>query len=218
MIDLVLLVASIAVVDSLNPTTIVPALYLATGTRPVRSVLGFSAGVFVVNLVGGVIALGVGNKIADLVPKPSASLVHWGEVVLGGVALTGAGILWHRRHAVHGAVTRAELGVHRMAPLAGATIAAVELPTAFPYFAVIAAVAASSETVAVQVALLVLFNVLFLAPVIAIAGVRAVAGSRADPVFTRSRSTVLQHAGALAAGLVGLLGTVLLVLGLIGLT
>src|SRR3954447_9390294 len=42
------LVVSIALADSINPSTIVPALFLATGSRPRAAVTAFAAGVLVV--------------------------------------------------------------------------------------------------------------------------------------------------------------------------
>ena len=44
--------AAIAVVDSLNPSTVGPALYLATAPNARRGVAAFTAGVAVVSLVG----------------------------------------------------------------------------------------------------------------------------------------------------------------------
>ena len=112
---------------------------------------------------------------------------------------------------------RVEVGAHRFAPLAGFTIMAVELPTAFPYFAVIGGLAASNQAIAVQVALLVVFNVVFLAPVIAIAVVRAFAGPRAEHLLARIRGLVLRHAGVVVAVLVLTVGAVLAALGAVGL-
>ena len=48
-------VVLIAVADSLNPSTVAPALYLAAGKIAVRSLLGFTAGVLVVSVVGGLL-------------------------------------------------------------------------------------------------------------------------------------------------------------------
>ena len=48
-----LVVAGIAAVDSLNPTTIGPALLLTMSAKPVRHILEFAVGVFLVNLAGG---------------------------------------------------------------------------------------------------------------------------------------------------------------------
>ena len=56
----------------------------------------------------------------------------------------------------------------RSSALLGATITAVELPTAFPYFAAIAAIVGSGVGPARQVILLLLFNVCFVLPLLVI--------------------------------------------------
>ena len=182
-----------------------------------RAILGFTAGAFAVNLVGGIVLLGVGARIAELAPHPRPDLLHWGEIVVGVAAIVGAGVLWRRRGQLRERFARAELVAHRFAPLAGATVAAVELPTAVPYFAVIAALSASDQPPAVQILLIVVFNVIFLAPVLAIALARAFAGPRAEAVLARIRALVLHHSGAAAAWLSLALGVALVVLGLVGL-
>ena len=217
MIDLVVLVVSVALVDSLNPTTIVPALYLATGPRAVSGILGFAGGVFVVNMLGGTVVLVLGHRLADLAWRPSQNSLHLGELVLGLFAIAGSSVLWRRRDRVGALLARAESGMHRAAPIAGASLAAVELPTAFPYFAVVAAVMTANQSLVAQIMLLVLFNVVFLAPVIAIAVLRAVAGHRAVDLLTAARSLILRHAGTLVASLVLFFGIALVTLGIVGL-
>ena len=218
MIHLLLIVVAVALVDSLlNPTTILPSLYLATTPRPVRGILGFAAGAFVTSLAGGLVLLAVGDRLAHAVPRPSDDLVHWTELCLGAVALVSAGVLWWQRDRVSASFAKAELGAHRYAPLAGVTITAAELPTALPYFAVIASVAASNEAIPAQVFLLVVFNLVFLGPVFVIALVRALAGPRAIGMIERVRALTLAHAGAVVAGLSLLVGVVLVALGAVGL-
>jgi cytochrome c biogenesis protein CcdA len=210
------LVVSVALVDSLNPGTIVPALYLATGPRPVRAVLGFALGFFTVNVLGGIAALLLGHEIARRVSHPGQTHLHLGEIAVGLLAIAASGVMWRRRHGVEAAVAKAETRVTRIAPVAGATIAAVELPTAIPYFAVIAALAGSSQPTAALVGLVVLFNLIFLAPVVAIALLRALAGPRAVELLTRARRFVLRYAGVVAALVVLALGIALVVLGVAG--
>ena len=64
--------------------------------------------------------------------------------------------------------------------------------------------------------LLIVFNVLFLAPVIAIAVMRGLAGVRGVDVLGRIRSVMLRHAGPAVASLVGAVGVALIVLGAVG--
>ncbi len=216
MTGLVALVVSVALVDSLNPGTIVPALYLATGPRAVRAVLGFALGFFTVNVLGGIAALLLGHELARRVPHPRQDLIHVGEVVVGLLAIAASGVMWRGRHGVEAAVASAETRVTRVAPVAGATIAAFELPTALPYLAVIAALAASEQRTAALVMLVVLFNLIFLAPVVAIALLRALAGPRAVEMLTRTRRLVLRYAGLVVTIVVLALGIALVTIGAAG--
>ncbi len=216
MTGLAALVVSVALVDSLNPGTIVPALYLATGPRAVRAVLGFALGFFTLNVLVGIAALLLGHELAHRVPHPGQAHLHIGEVVVGLLAIAASGVMWRRRHGVEAAVASAETRVTRVAPVAGATIAAIELPTALPYFAVIAALAGSEQQTAALVGLVVLFNLIFLAPVVAIALLRALAGPRAVEMLTRARRLVLRYAGPVAALVVMALGIALVAIGVAG--
>jgi cytochrome c biogenesis protein CcdA len=71
---------------------------------------------------------------------------------------------------------RWRIGVHT-----GASLAAVELPTAAPYFAVIAGIVASNASLAQEIVLLVLYNVAFVLLLLAIIMLVLFAGERADP-------------------------------------
>ena len=216
MADLVILVVSVAAIDSLNPSTIVPALFLISGQRPYRAVTGFAAGVFAVNLAGGIVALVVGQRIAEIVPHPSLNAKHWSEVAVGVVALAAAYVLWHRRRLVSAQFARADVQTHRIAPLTGVTIALVELPTAFPYFAVIAAIVGSDAGIVAAVAMLVLFNIVFLAPALMIMAARAAAGDYAFVMIERARRLLIRYAGSLIAGIVLVLALALIAVGAAG--
>src|ERR687883_10768 len=88
MLGLLLVVASIAVFDSLNPSTIGPALYLATTRRGPRTVGAFALGVFVVSFAGGlVLALGPGQLLLSLVPRPKPTTKHLIELAAGAIVL-----------------------------------------------------------------------------------------------------------------------------------
>ena len=69
---LALAVVAIALPDSLNPSLIVAAIFLALGQHPFRRTLAFTLAAFVVTLAGGMlIALGLGDLILSLLPHPS---------------------------------------------------------------------------------------------------------------------------------------------------
>jgi cytochrome c biogenesis protein CcdA len=218
MLRLIGIVVSIGIADSLNPTTIGPALYMAEGKHAVSRVVEFTAAVFAVYLVGGlVIALGPGELILDLAPRPSHDARHIIEIIAGASMLVGAAVLWHRRNALPTPDLRERGRERGSSAILGATITAVELPTAFPYFAAIAAVVASGISGPREIFLLVLFNVCFVLPLIAIALLLALAGENAAAILTQSRDGLRANWPKLLAAVALLAGLFVVLLGFTGL-
>jgi cytochrome c biogenesis protein CcdA len=223
MLRLIGLVISIGIADSLNPTTIAPALYLATSNEGRGRVIQFTTAVFAVYLFGGLaIALGPGELLLALVPHPGRHLSYVLEIVAGVAMLTGAVFLWGYRDRLGRREENAEATVkaraeRRSSALLGATITAVELPTAFPYFAAIAAIVGSGFDIARQVMLLVLFNVCFVAPLLAIIATLTFAGPDAQRVLASGREKLEANWPVLLAGLALLAGLFVTLLGITGL-
>jgi cytochrome c biogenesis protein CcdA len=195
MLRLIGLMISIGFADSVNPSTIAPAMYLATDSRNARGqVMQFTLAVFAVYLVGGLaVALGPGELLLHLVPHPRPGLKYLFEIIGGVVLLTLASVLWAFRRLL---VNRQLPEVHadgRSSALLGATITAVELPTAFPYFAAIAAVVGSGYGVWHQVFLILIFNVTFVLPLLAIVAILTFAGSNAQRTLIGARSWLERH-------------------------
>jgi cytochrome c biogenesis protein CcdA len=215
---LVLVVVSVGLIDCLNPSTIGPALYLATRKRPLRSIAGFTLGVFVVYLLGGIVlTLGPGRLLVRALPHPGATTVAELELGAGAVALVVASLLWLARARIARRLHGHERRLDRSSILLGGAIMAVELPTAVPYFAVIAAVADSGRGAATQIGLLVLFNLLFVAPLLAIIVVVKLAGAPGARVLAAAHERLHRHAPVLIPAAVLALGVVLLALGAVGL-
>jgi len=87
------LVISIGLADSINPSTIAPALYLASGERPRARVAEFTIAVFAVYLAGGaLITLGPGQLIRSAVPDLDVAhtVRHVAELVAGFVLIAAA--------------------------------------------------------------------------------------------------------------------------------
>lgn len=215
---LIWLVLVVGLADSANPSTIGPGLYLAARAHPVRRVLAFTAGAGCVSLLGGVVlTFGPGRVILAFVPHPGPHVTGLIELV-GGVALLAASaVLWVVRRGVSARLVREEHRIGRSSAIAGAAIIAVELPTAFPYFAVITSIVGSGKRYAEQLLLLLLFNVAFLSPLVAVAAVRGVAGERSRPFLERVHAVLDEHSGAVLAVVVCVAGVVFIALGLIGL-
>lgn len=220
MIRLAGIVISIGLADSLNPTTIAPALYLASGPQPREHVARFTLGVFLVYLVGGAaIALGPGQLLLSLLPHPDAAGRQGLEVGVGMVLVGVGALIWYHRDRL------AEKEVpdfmqrpqSRSSTLLGASIMALELPTAFPYFAAIAAIVGSGVGVVRQLMLLVLFNVCFVLPLLGILFTLSVAPDRAQARLTRARLFLHRHWPRLLSGLMLVVGVFITLMGATGL-
>jgi len=216
---LVALVVSVGIVDSLNPSTIGPALYLVTLPDGARQLVGFTGGVLAVALAGGlVLTLGPGQAILAAVPRPGRDETHEIEIALGALALVVALVLWVRRRAVERRFTGAGARTPsaRSAFFAGAGITAVELPTALPYFAVITAIVSSGRRASEQVALLVLFNLAFVAPLLALLVFRLLARERGARLLDALHARVDRWVAVAVPAAIAAIGVVLVTIGAIG--
>jgi cytochrome c biogenesis protein CcdA len=218
MLRLIGLMISIGLADSLNPTTIAPALYLATNEKsPRKQVAEFTLAVFAVYLGGGLaIALGPGELVLALVPRPSKHLGYVLEIVAGVAMLTASAFLWgYREHLAQRPPPEVKAD-GRSSAILGATITAVELPTAFPYFAAIAAVVGSGLGVVRQMVLIVLFNVCFIAPLLGIVATLTFAGPNATRVLARGREFLERRWPTVLAVLALAAGVFVTLLGITG--
>jgi cytochrome c biogenesis protein CcdA len=218
MLRLIGLVVSIGLADSLNPSTMGPALYLASGERPCRSVAQFTAGVAAVSFVAGaVLTIGPGQALLALVPHPGATVRYIAETVAGLGMLIAAGVLWRKRHEL-GHRTAADSPRRMATPVVlGVTIEAVELPTAFPYFAAIAAIVASGLSVGQELILVAIYNLCFVLPLLLILLTLTLAPDSADRVLTAVRTYLAEHWPVLLAGVALLAGVFITGLGVTGL-
>jgi len=217
-VALSLAVIGIALPDSLNPSLIVAAVYLAPGARSTRRMVAFTAAAFAVTLAGGlVVALGVGDLILSLLPKVSPTLKYKLMTGFGVALIVGGAVIWWRR----GSLTTDEPHERRdptstgSAGLLGAGIASVEFLTAFPYFAAIAMVVGSSQPTGSKAVLIVLYNIVYVLPLIAITIVAAVMGDRAERVLEPIGTWVATRWPIVVAPLVSVVGIALLAYGIV---
>ena len=213
------LVVSLGLADSLNPSTIAVALYLATGERAKERVFEFTLGVFAVYFVGGaVIALGPGQLLLSLVPHPSRTTKYVIEVAVGVAVLVTAVVLWANRERLAKREPPQLDPSGKASWVLGASITAVELPTAFPYFAAIAGIVGSGAGPVRQLLLLLLFNVCFVLPLLGIVAVLAFGGSNTDRRLASWRDFLERRWPEVLSALALVAGIVVIGLGVTGLT
>ncbi len=217
MLRLIGIMITVGLADSLNPSTIAPALFLSAQPKGRNALAQFTAGVFIVYFVGGVlVALGPGELILSLVPKPSLVVVHLLEVLAGVALLVVAALLWVHRDRLGRKQLPTFSSKGRASWLLGATITAVELPTAFPYFAALAVVVSAPIDIPRKLLLILLFNICFVMPQLVMLAALTVAGDRAEVQLMRV-SAFLQRRWPVLLAVVALIGGVItIVLGATG--
>src|SRR4051794_28444793 len=132
--------------------------------------------------------------------------------------IAAATILWHQRRRLAQKDLPDPNPKRKSSLLLGATIIAVELPTAFPYFAAITAILGSDNGVPSQMLLLTLYNLCFALPLITILTTLLLAGDHAEKILTRGRQAIERQWPIVFAALLLLAGLVLALIGSIGLT
>jgi len=213
---LMLLVASIAVADSINPSTVVPALWMAGAQR--AHLMSYTFGVFAMYLAGGLmLVFGPGPALMSALHHVGGTVEHSLEAAGGAGVLVFALAMWRSRRRQRTARLPRPGATRSSAFAVGAGIMAVELPTAFMYFGAISAVIASHPVAPVEVSLLVSYNVLFVAPLVAIVVIRRLAGERAERWLASSSVRLLGFGQVVLVALAGGMGAVLLILGVTGL-
>lgn len=212
------LVLSVALVDSLNPSTVGPAVYLATRKRAARSLLGFTLGVFTINVAAGLLlTLGPGQAILAAIPTVGEHTKNLIELCLGVVLLAVGYLLWRNRHRIaHEIVPNKALG-HGSAFVLGAGIALANLPTAFPYFAVIAVIIGSASSLTARASLIILFNLVVIVPLLVILSISVHPGEHGNAILGDMRTKLDRWSPMLIPLVVFIFAVALLLLGGVGL-
>jgi len=217
MLKLAIAVVAIGLADCINPSLIGGELFVATGEHPREKTIAFTVAAWMVTFVVGLaLALGLGDLILSLVPKPGRTLKYGLITAAGVVLVVGGAAVWIRRKSlVSTEASNGRRGSHRSAALMGAGIAGIELLTAFPYFAAIAMIVGSGVSSTGRLLLLILYCVVYTLPLIAIALLIAVMGERAERILGPVGSWLSVHWPAVVAPLTAGFGIGVLAFGIV---
>jgi cytochrome c biogenesis protein CcdA len=220
MLKLALTVVAIALPDCINPSLIGGELFVAMGSHPRRRSIAFTLGVLAVTFGFGLaFALGLGDLILSLVPRPGASVKYALITAAGAALVLGGSVIWIRRQALTSSADQnADRRSHGSPALLGAGLAGFELLTAFPYFAAIALIIGSGVSNASKLFLLLLYCAVYALPLIGIAVAFAVMGERAEAILRPVGDWLLSHWPVIVGPLTLVIGLAVLAFGIIQLT
>jgi hypothetical protein len=220
MLKLAIAVVAIALPDCINPSLIGGELLVAAGPHPRRRTAAFTIAAWLVTfLVGLALALGLGDLILSVVPKPGPT-VKYALISAGGLVLAVGGfVVWIRRKAlVESKPAPPHGGSGGSSALVGAGIAGVELLTAFPYFAAIALIVGSGVSDAAKLSLLILYVVVYTLPLITIAAVIGIMGERSERILKPIGEWLFSHWPLIVGPLTSVFGIGVLTFGLVELS
>ncbi|MGH2896902.1 MAG: GAP family protein [Solirubrobacteraceae bacterium] len=207
-------VAALGVADSINPVTILVAMYLGSGPDPARRLGGFISGVFTAYLIGG-LALMLGP--AELLRGGLAGVEIPGmdaAALVAGVGLMAVAVaVWTRRNRLARVRLPDGLARPRSALALGALVTVLDLPTAFPYFGAIAVIVNGDMPMVAQLILLGLFNALYVLPLALVLVAHLAFGARSHALLARVRAAVARIAAPLLAAGAGAAGAALVARG-----
>ena len=196
----------LALIDCINPSAIVVALYLLTGERPAGKIVAYPAGIVSIYLALGVL----------LLLGLDAALARWNDLLWSRPAFAVQGVLGVAM-LVYSIIADPKGGRNRLQGLSGATgfaalyalggvITFAEFSTALPYFAAIGLLTYMDLPPAFSVGLLLGYNVIFVLPPYLLLGLHLLFSGRLETRFDSLKER-LQRAGREAAlwifGIVG---------------
>lgn len=160
----------IALLDSLNPSLFAAQAYMLTTPKPVARVLSYIAGILLINFTGGLLVLGgVRTVVANILHSLSSTTIH-GLLLALGLAILVFGLWMNAGSAAPGsaAAPRSLQPIHAFT--LGAVVMLNEITTALPYFFAIEQIAQARQGIVANVLLLVVYNLVFGAPLFALLG------------------------------------------------
>lgn len=200
----------LALLDSMNPSALVVALWLLSRPQPAPRLLAYVAGILATYLAIGVAMMlgftALGARLGDALDHP----VVWAVQGLLGAALLGYAIFApSTAHAAQPPVLPASGKLLGFVAL-GIAVTAAELVTALPYFAAIAVMIKAGIGPAQWLPLLLGYNLIFVTPPLLLLGLHALLGHRTDERFARWRERLRRGAREATLWIFALVGMALL--------
>lgn len=187
-------VLGLAVVDSINPSALVVALWWLSQPRAVPRLLAYVAGIAVAYLSLGVaLMLGLGAAVRQFGDALDHPVVVSVQLALG-LALLAYGIFAPKAASSPPEPPRPRIGGLLGMALLGMLVTTVELTTALPYFAAVALMTSAQMPVLQWLPLLLVYNAIFIAPPLLLLGLHLLAGRHFEGRFAQWRAALQRGA------------------------
>jgi cytochrome c biogenesis protein CcdA len=205
---------ALALVDSINPSAIVITLYLLSRERVAAQVVVYIATIFLTYLaLGAMMMLGIDALVLSLRTTAGGRLGLIVQILVGLAMLLYA--IWPPTTAKSAPRVEPSASTYAALALLGVTVTTMELPTALPYFGAIALLTSADLPITRWLPLLVLYNAVFILPPVLLLAGHVVVGRRLDARYDDLRMRLQAGARETMLWIFGLVGSGLLVWGVI---
>lgn len=198
----VILVLGLAIVDSVNPSALVITIYLLSQSVRASSIVAYIAGIFLSYLTMGVVLLAGVDLFDSAISSRNSYLI---EGVIGAVML-GYSLLPMKKERASISVSPPSPGNSVALFILGVSVTLLELPTALPYFGAIAILTNADVAIARCLAILVLYNVIFVLPPLLLVAGNVWFGSRTNETYWSLRDRLQDGARETMLWIVGIVG------------
>jgi len=197
---------ALAVFDSVNPSAIAVTLYLLTREHAPGQVVAYVTGIFVTYLaLGAAMMLGIHLLLPAWITSDSRPA--WALLGIVGLGMVIYAIRAPKvPAAVAGSAVEPRARTYAGLFLLGVVVTAMELPTALPYFGAIALLTAAELPAARWLALLIVYNVIFVLPPLLLLAGHIIFGRRLDARYDELRQRLQAGARETMLWIVGLVG------------
>jgi cytochrome c biogenesis protein CcdA len=219
---------TLALMDSLNPSTIAAQVFLLLGVKkPVSRVVSFILGTFVMyTAFGFVVVFVIGQPIKGYI-YDMGSTDYIILLAIGIILIAVGTALVFSRYIVKGGHSKSEGYMRKaMAPMLamlktlnpvhtfffGMGTTAFDLPTSAFYFVAIASIIEAGTDPYEMIVLLLLYNLLYILPLVLILFIYLIAKNRSEPLMNRINMAISKWSGRLTMLFLFLIGVILVVL------
>lgn len=166
MTNLLITIAVIALIDSVNPNAVAVQLYLLSTPRPVKRSIAFILGDFSAAWIAGMlIALGISQLIAQVFNR-LGSFIFVLQFVSGIILIV---LGYYLNRFTNSTIAKRPRSLKPSSTfLFGLTMALLEAPTALPYLIAIEKIRQSNPTLLQLMLLLLFYDFIFVLPLIAL--------------------------------------------------
>lgn len=210
MLNLLALIISIALLDSLNPVTIAVHVYLLGTPKPKTRTLTFIAGIFLAYFAGGILlSLGLGSILQYFAEFSDST---WQLIQAAtGLLLTGFGVyLWYAPGKEKDPEKPASISPAGTFWL-GIGVTVSDLPTAVPYIAAIGRILQAEISLFEILSALAFYNFIYVLPLLTLFGVYLFMGERGAKILQRINLFINRWSSPVLAILCGAAGAILFI-------